>query len=364
MGHGEKTSWSQQRCCSAAMSRRSPGSPSRPGCRSSAAQGSTPTTTCRSTCSTAARISSPGCSSTTSSTHPGCGCEAAFIKVAADEPASTSRIEKVHRAAARASLQTGRADRGRSRPASGTGPRQVEILLEEGVAPEKIQIARAGDADDLDYIDACSIGASTSAWITRGSTLFLPTPQRNATVLELLRRGRRGAEITIPGLRRPDRQQASTGIHRRWSSSSRRPAPGPSWSMTFPVLVGDPDAGGGAGWPDEQLQRDGRKKSEAVAHAVNAILATKAYLEHRLKALARVGQRQRAVDPRAQVFSTRVRIRRSTVAPVPVGAEPSTDSCRKKIRLTQAGGEGTVVEPWTTTVPPGLSARSEWPQVA
>ena len=42
---------------------------------------------------------------------------------------------------ARASLRTGAPIMAHSRPASNTGPRQVEIFLEEGVAPEKIQIA-------------------------------------------------------------------------------------------------------------------------------------------------------------------------------------------------------------------------------
>ena len=38
----------------------------------------------------------------------GTGIKAAFIKCAADEPGVTPNVEKVHRAAARASLQTGR----------------------------------------------------------------------------------------------------------------------------------------------------------------------------------------------------------------------------------------------------------------
>jgi phosphotriesterase-related protein len=76
-----------------------------------------------------------------------------------------------------------------SRPASGTGPRQVEIFLEEGVPAEKIQIAHTGDTDDLDYIQRL---LDAGVWIGMdryGIDLFLPTAKRNATVLELLRRG-------------------------------------------------------------------------------------------------------------------------------------------------------------------------------
>ena len=115
--------------------------------------------------------------------------KAAFIKCAADEPGITDRIEKVHRAAARASNRTGRPIMAHSRPASNTGPRQVEILLEEGVPPEKIQIAHTGDSDDLDYIERL---LETGVWIGMdryGIDLYLPTDRRNATVLELLRRG-------------------------------------------------------------------------------------------------------------------------------------------------------------------------------
>ncbi|MBV9916576.1 MAG: phosphotriesterase [Solirubrobacterales bacterium] len=115
--------------------------------------------------------------------------KAAFIKCAADEPGVDERIEKVHRAAARASLQTGAPIMAHSRPASATGPRQVEIFLEEGVAPEKIQIAHTGDTDDLDYIERL-LDAGVYIGLDRyGLDIFLPTDRRNATVIELLRRG-------------------------------------------------------------------------------------------------------------------------------------------------------------------------------
>jgi phosphotriesterase-related protein len=114
---------------------------------------------------------------------------AAFIKCAADEPGVNERIEKVHRAAARASVRTGAPIMAHSRPASNTGPRQVELFLEEGVEPEKIQIAHTGDTDDLDYIERL---LDTGVWIGMdryGLDVFLPTERRNASVLALLERG-------------------------------------------------------------------------------------------------------------------------------------------------------------------------------
>jgi phosphotriesterase-related protein len=122
----------------------------------------------------------------------GTGAKAAFIKCAADEPGVTPNIEKVHRAAARASVQTGAPIMAHSRPASNTGPRQVEIFLEEGVDPAKIQIAHTGDTDDLDYIERL---LDTGVWIgldRYGLELYLPIDRRNATFAELLRRGHAG----------------------------------------------------------------------------------------------------------------------------------------------------------------------------
>ena len=119
----------------------------------------------------------------------GTGIKAAFIKCAADEPGVTPNVEKVHRAAARASLQTGRPIMAHSRPASGTGPEQMRIFSEEGVDPSTVHIAHTGDTDDLDYIERL---LETGCWIGMdryGLDIFLPTEQRNATVLALLERG-------------------------------------------------------------------------------------------------------------------------------------------------------------------------------
>jgi phosphotriesterase-related protein len=119
----------------------------------------------------------------------GTDVKAAFIKCAADEPGLTDNIEKVHRAAARASGRTGTPIMAHSRPASNTGPRQVEIFLEEGVAPEKIQIAHTGDTDDLDYIEGLLDKGVYIGLDRYGLTMFQPTDNRNRTTLELLKRG-------------------------------------------------------------------------------------------------------------------------------------------------------------------------------
>jgi phosphotriesterase-related protein len=119
----------------------------------------------------------------------GTGIKAAFIKCAADEAGVTPNVEKMHRAAARASKQTGRPIMAHSRPASGTGIEQMRVLTEEGVDPAKVQIAHTGDTDDLDYIERL---LDTGCWIGMdryGLDIFLPTEQRQQTVLALLEKG-------------------------------------------------------------------------------------------------------------------------------------------------------------------------------
>ena len=115
--------------------------------------------------------------------------KAAFIKCAADEPGVTENIEKVHRAVARASLRTGAPIMAHSRPASNTGPRQIEIFEEEGVDLSKVQIAHTGDTDDLDYIESL---LDKGVWIgldRYGLDLFLPYEKRQETTKALLERG-------------------------------------------------------------------------------------------------------------------------------------------------------------------------------
>ena len=115
--------------------------------------------------------------------------KAGFIKCAADEPGVTENIEKVHRAAARASVRTGAPIMAHSRPASETGPRQVEIFLEEGVDPAKVQIAHTGDTTDLDYIERLLDTGVFIGLDRYGLEMYLPYEQRNETTLALLERG-------------------------------------------------------------------------------------------------------------------------------------------------------------------------------
>ncbi len=115
--------------------------------------------------------------------------KAAFVKASADVPGITEQVEKVHRAAARASLQTGAPIMCHSAPAVDNGPQQVAILLEEGVAPEKIQICHYGDTTDADKIEAL-LDLGVYVGLDRFGGPPPPTlEERCATAAELLRRG-------------------------------------------------------------------------------------------------------------------------------------------------------------------------------
>jgi phosphotriesterase-related protein len=119
----------------------------------------------------------------------GTAIRAAFLKCAADAAGVTEHVEKIHRAVARASLQTGAPIMAHSMPAVATGPRQVEIFEEEGVDLARVQIAHCGDTDDVGYIEAL-IDKGVYVGLDRyGLEMFQPIGKRNATAVELLRRG-------------------------------------------------------------------------------------------------------------------------------------------------------------------------------
>jgi phosphotriesterase-related protein len=115
--------------------------------------------------------------------------KAAFLKCAADAAGVTEHVEKIHRAVARASVQTGASIMAHSMPAVVTGPSQVAIFLEEGVDPARIQIAHCGDTDDVGYIERLLDSGVYVGLDRYGLEMYLPIDKRNATAAELLRRG-------------------------------------------------------------------------------------------------------------------------------------------------------------------------------
>lgn len=119
----------------------------------------------------------------------GTGVKAAFIKCAVDEPGITEHMEMVLRACAMASKRTGRPIMAHSHPGTRRGLEIMDVFDSEGVDPKLVQIAHTGDTDDLDYIEEL-LGRGPYIGMDRyGLDMILPTEQRNATVVELCRRG-------------------------------------------------------------------------------------------------------------------------------------------------------------------------------
>jgi phosphotriesterase-related protein len=114
---------------------------------------------------------------------------AGFLKCAADAAGVTENVEKIHRAVARASLQTGAPIMAHSMPAVATGPRQVEIFKEEGVDLSRVQIAHCGDSEDIGYIESLLAEGVYVGLDRYGLEMYLPIDKRNATTAELVRRG-------------------------------------------------------------------------------------------------------------------------------------------------------------------------------
>ena len=175
----------------------------------------------------------------------------------------TPNVEKVHRAAARASLRTGKPIMAHSRPASGTGPEQMRIFAEEGVEPAKVQMAHTGDTDDLDYIEGlldtgCYIGLDRY-----GIDIYLPTEPRQKTTLALLERGYADRMFISQDF------CSTIDWFPREIQEYLKANEVPDWSMTFLFERGHPGAEGAR--DDRRATRpDDGREPEALARILTA----------------------------------------------------------------------------------------------
>jgi phosphotriesterase-related protein len=156
----------------------------------------------------------------------GTSIRAAFLKCATDEPGMTHGVEQVLRGVARAHRRTGVPILTHTHARSGTGLKQQDILEEEGVALSRVLIGHSGDTDDLDYL---------TRLIERGSFIgmdrygleenvgFLSTEKRNATILEMCKRGY--AERMLLS------QDAACTLD--WYEPEEIAVMAPKWTMTY-----------------------------------------------------------------------------------------------------------------------------------
>ncbi|WP_405182622.1 phosphotriesterase-related protein [Nocardia sp. NBC_01377] len=100
------------------------------------------------------------------------GVRAQSIKVATDKEGITVNIERVLRAAACASAQTGVPITVHTHPADELGPAVQKILVEYGADLTKVVIGHSGDSEDLDYLRRLMDAGSMAGFDRFG--LYLP----------------------------------------------------------------------------------------------------------------------------------------------------------------------------------------------
>jgi phosphotriesterase-related protein len=153
----------------------------------------------------------------------GTDVKAAFLKCAVDEPGVTPDVERVLRCVAAASKETGRPIMAHSQPSTRRGLEIMDIFDEEGIDPKKVVIAHTGDTDDLEYIEEL-LGRGPWIGMDRyGLDIFLPTAQRNATVIELCKRGYANRMMLS--------QDACATMD--WYPPELKPQLAPEWDFTF-----------------------------------------------------------------------------------------------------------------------------------
>jgi phosphotriesterase-related protein len=177
--------------------------------------------------------------------------KAAFLKCAVDEPGVTPDVERVLRAVAAVSRQTGRPIMAHSHPATRRGLEIMDVFDDEGIDPKKVQIAHTGDTDDLDYIEELLARGPYIGMDRYGLDIFLPTEKRNATVVELCKRGY-ADRMTLS-------QDACATMD--WYPAELKPQLAPEWDFTFlwrGVLPALSDAGVSDGDIDTMMRDNPR----------------------------------------------------------------------------------------------------------
>jgi phosphotriesterase-related protein len=120
------------------------------------------------------------------------GIRAGIIKCATERHGLTKHVDRVLRAAAQASLETGVAITTHTNARARVGLDQQRVFAEEGVDPARVVIGHCGDTDDLDYLRALLDGGTYLGMDRFGLDYFLPTERRVAVVARLCAEGHAG----------------------------------------------------------------------------------------------------------------------------------------------------------------------------
>jgi phosphotriesterase-related protein len=117
------------------------------------------------------------------------GVKAGIIKCATDEPGVTPDVERVLRASAQAHRRTGVPISTHTHAASEVGLKQQDIFESEGADLSRIVIGHSGDSEDIAYLRKICDRGSYIGMDRFGVDIFLPTPQRVATIARMCQLG-------------------------------------------------------------------------------------------------------------------------------------------------------------------------------
>src|SRR5215469_178020 len=152
----------------------------------------------------------------------GTGVKAAFLKCAIDAPGLTPGVERVMRAVAQASLETGRPITVHTSVHNESGLIAQKVLAAEGADLSRVVMGHSGDSADLNYLTRLADAGSYLGMDRFGLDVLLPFEQRVNTIAELIRRGYADRLVLS--------QDAS--CHIDWFAADARAAAAPNWNYT------------------------------------------------------------------------------------------------------------------------------------
>jgi phosphotriesterase-related protein len=119
----------------------------------------------------------------------GTGVKAAFLKCAIEAYGLTPGVDRIARAVARTSVETGAPITVHTSSPAQSGRLAVDLFGKEGVDLTKVVIGHAGDSNDLDYLMSLADTGATLGMDRFGLDLFNPTADRVATIAALASSG-------------------------------------------------------------------------------------------------------------------------------------------------------------------------------
>ena len=119
----------------------------------------------------------------------GTSFKAGALKCAIDKPGLTPGVERIMRAVAKAHVRTGAPISVHTAPKERTGLDAQRVFAEEGVDLRDVIIGHSGDSTDIDYLMELADQGSILGMDRFGIEFHTTTPQRVATIVEMVKRG-------------------------------------------------------------------------------------------------------------------------------------------------------------------------------